>query len=73
MRVRASVTCSVVLNSFVCFCVGAVTAFSEEPIAQNPSAKLIELETHGKDYLQLLSGPAGLCHHESWAGGPGVS
>ena len=57
MKVHASVAGLVIFGAIAFFCVGSIPSFSAEPASGKPSAKVIELDTHGKDYLQLLGGP----------------
>jgi mannose-6-phosphate isomerase-like protein (cupin superfamily) len=55
VKLRVSVSFLILIGS-IAFC----TAIAERPAnAENPqpSAKVVELDTHGKDYLPLLSGP----------------
>jgi mannose-6-phosphate isomerase-like protein (cupin superfamily) len=57
MKIRASVAVWMLFGSIAFFCAGSIVSFSAEPTNAEPAAKVIELDTHGKDYLKLLGGP----------------
>ena len=57
MKIRASVVSLVFIGVSVFIFAGLNTTFSAKAQSRQPSAKAMDLDTHGKDYLQLLGGP----------------
>ena len=57
MKMHTSVARWVVLGSIAGWCVAPSCSFCAEQASGKPSAKVVELETNGKVYLQLLGGP----------------
>lgn len=57
MKMRASFVGLVLAGLSVFFFAGSYAAFSAKAQSHQPSAKVVALDTHGKDYLQLLGGP----------------
>jgi mannose-6-phosphate isomerase-like protein (cupin superfamily) len=57
MKVQALLSSVVILGAMALLCAGSTTAFAAEPARKKPSAKVIELDAQGKDYLSVLGGP----------------
>ena len=57
MKTPAYVAGLVLSGSVVFFCAGLHASFSAGVSSSQPSAKVVDLDAHGKDYLQLLGGP----------------
>lgn len=55
MKVRVSVSILILVGS-IAFCASFATRPAKAQAPQ-PQAKVVALDTHGKDYLPLLSGP----------------
>jgi mannose-6-phosphate isomerase-like protein (cupin superfamily) len=57
MKVHTSVAQWAILGWIALSCVTPLCSFPAEQASGNPSAKVVELDTYGKDHLQLLGGP----------------
>ncbi len=57
MKMHASVLGLVAAAALVFICASSAMSFPAEAPGSTPSAKVVELNTQGKDYLQLLGGP----------------
>lgn len=57
MKVSWSIVQWVIVGAIVLLCAAPSNWLSAKPASARPVAKVVELDTHGKDYLQLLGGP----------------
>jgi len=56
MKLHTSAAGTLLVGLSILTCAGAATAFWAQAPTSKPSAKIIALDAHGKDYLQLLGG-----------------